>query len=1293
MNPYEDKGKLHINLAKDIKGVETVEVTNNITVGEGDNITNITGDKITLGDTIIEGDKVTVGDTIINNEGLTINNGPTFTKTEVNVGGNKITNVYEGDSDTDAVNLSQVKRMAAVGSDNRNVGVYKDKDEKQTIVSPYLQVEGVGDASTAKQNVEIVDSYAAKKAALEEQKTKLDPDDKDAIAKIDGKLQALEEAYTAAKAKIEADREILKAFAQATGSDSIAIGSGSKAVADYSVAIGKGAVVMNAGEDGIALGSGSVASTGKGVIGDNPLNVTADFTSPAWTSTAGAVSVGDVKYDEKGNVTSDSITRQITGVAAGKRPTDAVNVAQLKLVNAAASAHTTVTVDGSEIGKNVTEGNLLLTVTEEEGKGTNFDLKLSDNITIGGQGKDGADGKDGHIGVDGADGKSGVGIDGKDGITVYGKDGKDGDPAVAINGKDGVGTIGLAGRDGTNGKDGTSVVDIQVGPGGEPGLDGKDGITRIIYEDKDGEHEVATLDDGLKFGGDMGDPSQVKLNKQVNIVGGVTDESKLTDGNIGVVSSQDGENGKLEIKLSKDLKDLETIEVTKNITVGDNITIDGDNTNITVGDTTINNDGLTINGGPTITKTEVNVAGNRITNVAIGVDATDAVNMSQLTEVKNIASAHNTVTVDGSEIGKDVTEGNLLLTVTQNEAGGDNYDLKLSDNITIGGQGKDGVDGKDGHIGVDGADGKSGVGIDGKDGITVYGKDGKDGDPAVAINGKDGVGTIGLAGRDGTNGKDGTSVVDIQVGPGGEPGLDGKDGITRIIYEDKDGEHEVATLDDGMKYGGDFGEVSQVKLNKQVNIVGGAASEADLTDGNIGVVSSQDGENGKLEIKLNKDLQNIETVQVNKNITVGDNITIDGDTTNITVGDTVIDNSSVTTNEVKAGDTVINEGGITTNNIETKNINVTENITYKGDPIVTDVTYEYDSNTLYVNKGDTVNEYVLKGTVYEGDNKTINISEDNVISVIEGNVAEGDKGVVTGDTIYNEVRVHQDGNYIKQEYTTAENLTALDERVYNNTTNIENLGNAINNTNNQVGRLDNRMRKGLAGSAALAALHPMDFDPDDKLQFSAGVGNYRGETAAALGMFYRPDESVMFSLGGTVGNGENMVNAGITFALDGKKNRITRGRTAMAKEIIELRSLVTQMAARMDRMDAAAGIETAMFPDVPENHWAYEYVEDLQKRGALEGYPDGLFKGDRTMTRYEFAAMLDRLVRKGITLDSKIAKEFEPELGRIYVERISGQDNDRNKIERVRVNNQDKETRDVYGSKIVSKVPTKAAAK
>ena len=322
--------------------------------------------------------------------------------------------------------------------------------------------------------------------------------------------------------------------------------------------------------------------------------------------------------------------------------------------------------------------------------------------------------------------------------------------------------------------------------------------------------------------------------------------------------------------------------------------------------------------------------------------------------------------------------------------------------------------------------------------------------------------------------------------------------------------------------------------------------------------------------------------------------------------------------------------------------------------------------------GDNVE--VKKGT--EGNTTTYTIS-----TKAEGAVLAGDTKAVSGDTVYKETRVQQDGNYIKKDNTAGENITALDEKVKDNSDRIDHIS-------NQFGSLDNRMRKGLAGAAALAALHPMDFNPDDKLQFSAGVGNYRGETAAALGAFYRPDESVMFSVGGTFGNADNMVNAGITFGLDGTRNRVTRSRTAMAKEIVELRSLVTQMAARMDRMEAANGIETTMFPDVPENHWAYEYVEDLQKRGALKGYPDGLFKGDRAMTRYEFAAMLDRIVRDGIRLDPKIAREFEPELGRIYVERISGDDNDRKKVERVRVNNSDSKypegkNRDVYGSKII----------
>ena len=404
--------------------------------------------------------------------------------------------------------------------------------------------------------------------------------------------------------------------------------------------------------------------------------------------------------------------------------------------------------------------------------------------------------------------------------------------------------------------------------------------------------------------------------------------------------------------------------------------------------------------------------------------------------------------------------------------------------------------------------------------------------------------------------------------------------------------NDLATLDDGMSYEGDTGSAT-VKLNNTVSVTGGAT---ELTDGNIGVAASQDGENAKLEIKLAKDIKDVDSITVNKNIKVGDNTTIEGDT---------ITTKTVNADTVKAGGTTVDDNGLTTD----------------------------DGNGPSVTKD----------------------------------------GIDAG----------------KKKITNVERGTADTDAV-----NYSQLKEASGNIYNELNRLDDRTRKGLAGAAALAALHPMDFNPDDKMQFSAGIGHYRGENAAAIGAFYRPDESVMFSIGGVIGNGDNMINAGITFGLDGTRNRITRSRTAMAREIQDLRSLVTQMAARMDRLEGA-NIETAMFPDVPENHWAYEYVEDLQKRGALKGYPDGLFKGDRAMTRYEFAAMLDRLVRSGVTLDSRVAKEFEPELGRIYVERISGQDNDRKKVERVRVNNSDSKypegkTRDVYGSKIVTAVPKQA---
>lgn len=268
-----------------------------------------------------------------------------------------------------------------------------------------------------------------------------------------------------------------------------------------------------------------------------------------------------------------------------------------------------------------------------------------------------------------------------------------------------------------------------------------------------------------------------------------------------------------------------------------------------------------------------------------------------------------------------------------------------------------------------------------------------------------------------------------------------------------------------------------------------------------------------------------------------------------------------------------------------------------------------------------------------------------------------------------------------KENSDAVNVGQLKESETNINNRIDGAENQVISNSNRINQLGNRVNKVGAGAAALAALHPMDFDPDDKLTFSAGYGNYAGENAAAIGAYYRPDEKVMFSVAGTVGNGENMVNAGVSFALD-RTNHVSNSRTTLAREVIDLRGQLAVMGAKMEK---AFGMldetKTKLFPDVPANHWAYEYIAKLAGNGYIEGYPDGNFGGDRLMTRYEFAAMLYRAIENGAALEEKIIKEFEPELGRIRVDRISGEDGDRDKIERVRVNDT-KGERDHYGNKL-----------
>ena len=249
----------------------------------------------------------------------------------------------------------------------------------------------------------------------------------------------------------------------------------------------------------------------------------------------------------------------------------------------------------------------------------------------------------------------------------------------------------------------------------------------------------------------------------------------------------------------------------------------------------------------------------------------------------------------------------------------------------------------------------------------------------------------------------------------------------------------------------------------------------------------------------------------------------------------------------------------------------------------------------------------------------------------------------------------------------------------------------------RLDKMDTRINRVGAGAAALSALHPQDFDPDNKWDFATGYGNYKDAHAVAVGAFYRPNEDTMFSVGGSFGGGENMVNAGVTFKL-GQKSTVSRSKVSMAKEIIALRNDNLEMRQELDELKnmMKAGTVSPMrnvnFSDVPKDHWAYQYVKSLADRGYLNGYTDGEFKGDRAMTRYEYAAIVYRALQNGAPVDADMGRslsEFAPEVekvasaDRFRVDRISGKDNDRHKVERVRINDKDDKVqnvfRDVYG--------------
>ena len=308
----------------------------------------------------------------------------------------------------------------------------------------------------------------------------------------------------------------------------------------------------------------------------------------------------------------------------------------------------------------------------------------------------------------------------------------------------------------------------------------------------------------------------------------------------------------------------------------------------------------------------------------------------------------------------------------------------------------------------------------------------------------------------------------------------------------------------------------------------------------------------------------------------------------------------------------------------------------------------------------------------KGNAITINKEDENGVG--DGLVYRNEDGTVNKVDIY----LDQGGTVIHNVAagtadTDAVNVSQLNEawdQINNNTTAITNIG-------NKVGELDSRIDEVGAGAAALAALHPLDFDPDDKWDFAAGYGNYRGENAVAIGAFYRPNEDTMFSVGGTVGNDDNMVNAGVSLKIGSGSSGVTTSRVAMAKEIKAMRDVVAKQDAQIQKLtamvNALVGVQTepdttTMFPDVPENHWAYEAVAAMARSGLVKGYPDGEFKGDRTMTRYEFAQIIQNAIQAGAEVDSRLVEEFKPELEYFHIATVAKDKDGNPTIERVRAN-------------------------
>lgn len=1150
------------------------------------------------------------------------------------------------------------------------------------------------------------------------------------------------------------------------------------ALGDSSIASQRGSVALGAGSNATRAAGNLEGGTEYKKAYLMPDTATADDIT--WTSTEGAVSVGGttkyIDYDESGKkvTKTKNITRQITNVAAGSEDTDAVNVAQLKRVKEAmdsvAGAHTAVTVNdksnptaakvgGGQYGDYAggEADNLHIAAMKGTDGKLTYNIKLNDQLNIGKKGADGTDGKVtvdtkggttviiGHDGENGKDGKDGLfvrgddGKDGKSGVSIIGPNGqtgdagidgkvgiagKDGKDAVSISGKDGVGHIGLTGPKGADGKDGTSIdlsTDYRtktLNPDKNTTVNGEEKASRIVYKDAKGDHEVATMDDGLKFIGDDDTvtPIAKKLNETLQIRGDgtydATTKKVADDGNIKTSVA----DGAVKVSLSDKI----------NLHQNGSLTLGGD-ANGTEKDGT---DPITIRHFDDKTLdviTGVDKEGKPITSkegkagdYIMGLDNKTWNNESYVSG--RAATEDQLHQVVNNLIGPSASGGFGL------SANGSEVKKALGTTIAINGDGTYGADGKEtkaGNISTSVKDGAIQVSLNkdlnidsttmektnNDDGSKVTNKTTAEGSTITKTdaNGQTTASTTINAGSMTVTDGDGTTTIGGGTATIGGVTINGK------------GESDSATNKEHTStITGLSNKTFDTKNIDQYKDSGRAATEAQLkevydkasqhTTVTVNGNPTTDG-NLKLDTTTNQDGSKNYAISLNNDITLGDkeksgkltvqskdgmkSITTNGEDGTLTFKDGSSTASMKAAGSAKGvdGTTDINRVAIDNHTVATmddgmqfagdsgkalkQKLNSTTNI--KGGA-TGDLS---NGNIGVVSDGkDTLTVKLAKDIkgLNSVEAATINATTVNSSTFNAGNTTMDNSGVTikTGDSgrtiTIKDGGVSMGGNQI---HNVAPG-TAPDDAV-----NVSQL----NATNGVVNKLGSRINKVGAGAAALAALHPLDFDPDDKWDVAAGYGHYKNADAAAIGAFYQPNEDTMLSIGGSFGGGENMVNAGVSVKL-GQGNHVSTSRVAMAKEIRDLRENVAKLNDVVNRqsalIDKLTGVNAGtiqdrgndLFPDVPANHWAYEYVTALHKAGILEGYPDGTFSGDRMMTRYEFAAIVYRAIMAGAasnpalnrdgTLD-KLAKEFSSEMKYIRIDTISKDRNGNPDIQRVRV--------------------------